>query len=98
MHNQTNIGAAPAQTGESHEQTTAIAAERDYWEGLIDEGVAAQFLDHSTRTLQGWRSRGGGPKYIRVSGRSVKYRRCDCKEWFEALLRTSTSDSGDQAP
>ena len=34
----------------------------DYWETLIDESEAADFLGLTPRCLQGWRYRGGGPE------------------------------------
>ncbi len=66
----------------------------DYWQGLISEKPAADFLDLSTRSLQGFRYRGGGPKFIRISARCVKYRRIDLQQWVEARLRSSTFDAG----
>ena len=69
----------------------------DYWHALIDEGKAAEFIDQSKRTLQGHRYRGGGPKFIRLSRRCVKYRRIDLRRWVEARLRRSTSDAGPEA-
>ncbi len=65
-----------------------------FWYSLIDEEAAAAFLDLSVRSMQGYRYKGGGPKFVRLSSRCVKYRRIDCREWSEARLRTSTSDPG----
>jgi len=58
---------------------------------LVDEKVAAQFLCYSVRALQNWRSRGGGPKFIKVSARSVRYRRRDLLDWIEARTVANTS-------
>jgi hypothetical protein len=69
----------------------------DYWFALIDEREAAVFLDLTDRTLQTKRQKGGGPKFVRVSGRCVKYRRIDCYHYSQARLRASTSDPGPQA-
>ena len=69
----------------------------DYWQGLIGEEVAAKFLSLTIRTLQGWRYKGGGPRYVRVSARCIRYRRADLRVWAEARLRTSTSDIGLEA-
>jgi len=69
----------------------------DYWQGLIDEEAAARFLKLSPRTLQGYRYRGGGPHYVALSARCVRYRRIDLSRWAEARLRASTSDSGAEA-
>ena len=60
---------------------------------LIDERTAADLLGYSVRALQNWRVRGGGPLFVKVSGRSVRYRRCDLAEWVEARLCKHTSEA-----
>lgn len=67
------------------------AADPAYLNGLINEREASAFLGYTTRALQNWRQRGGGPLYVRVSGRSIRYRRRDLVVWIEARLKTSTS-------
>ncbi len=67
-----------------------------YWHSLIDEAGAAQFLKFSIRSMQGMRYRGGGPRYIRMSSRCIRYRRSDLRAWAEQRLRTSTSDRGQE--
>ena len=74
-----------------------VVTNPDYWNALIDEAEAANFLDLSVRSLQGRRYKGGGPKFVRISSRCVKYRRIDLQMWAENLLRTSTSDRGQEA-
>ena len=69
----------------------------DYWFSLIDEKTAAAFLDLTDRTMQAMRQRGGGPRFVRISARCVKYRRIDLKSYVEARLRSSTSDCGEAA-
>ena len=66
----------------------------DYWFSLIDEKEAGKFLDFSSRHMQGLRYRGGGPRFLRLSARCVRYRRWDLWEWAGEHLRTSTSDLG----
>lgn len=61
---------------------------------LIDEKHAAEYLGYTTRALQNWRLRGGGPKFVRVSARSIRYRVSDVEAWVEARVCTSTSDQG----
>ena len=68
-----------------------------FWYGLISEDEAADFVGQRVRTLQDKRQKGGGPKYIRISARCIKYRRIDLKEWADSLLRQSTSDTGEAA-
>lgn len=54
---------------------------------LLDQGAAAAILGRSHRTLEGWRCRGYGPRYIRVGG-AVRYRQSDLDRW----LRQQTVD------
>ena len=63
----------------------------DYLHCLIDERIAAQFLGYSCRALQNWRTRGGGPPYVKVSARSVRYRRRELMSWAEAKLRSHST-------
>ncbi len=63
----------------------------DYLERLINEYEAADFLGYSMRALQNWRVRGGGPSYVKVSSRSIRYRRRDLIKWADTRLRSNTS-------
>lgn len=49
---------------------------------LLREDEAAEFLNYSVRTLQGWRRIGKGPKFKRL-GRSIRYRYKDLQDWSE---------------
>ena len=69
-------------------------ADLDYWNALIHEGEAAAFLNLQPGTLQNYRQAGTGPRFVRISSRCVKYRRCDCRDWSDERLVTSTSDPG----
>ena len=68
--------------------------DQDYWNQLIPEKAAAAFLGLKDRTLQKFRQVGGGPRYIFLSSRCLRYRRIDLRAWAEARVRTSTSDPG----
>lgn len=61
---------------------------------LLTEAEAAQVVGFSPRFLQQRRREGGGPVYIRVSARAVRYRLADLEAWAEERARTSTSDPG----
>jgi predicted DNA-binding transcriptional regulator AlpA len=65
----------------------------DVLDRLIDEREAARFLCYSVRALQNWRVRGGGPRFVKVSGRSVRYRRRDLIAWIEERTRNNTSEA-----
>jgi len=59
---------------------------------LIDEMAAALFLGVTRRTLQGWRLKGNGPRYIRISARCIRYRKVDLIGFSEERLFASTSE------
>ena len=58
---------------------------------LWTEDKAAAFLHLSQRTLQAWRVRGCGPKFIKV-GRSVRYRLEDLQTFVNENVHQSTSE------
>ena len=47
---------------------------------LLTEVEAARVLSLSSRTLQAWRCRGFGPRFVRL-GRAVRYTRQELKDW-----------------
>lgn len=70
-------------------QTSAIEANPDR---LINEQEAALLLGYSVRALQNWRVRGGGPAFVKVSARSIRYRRRDLLNWIESKTVRNTSE------
>lgn len=69
------------------------ARDPDYFDRMIPEDEAARFLGYSVRALQNWRVRGGGPRFVKVSSRSIRYRRRDLIEWAEQRLQSNTSQT-----
>jgi predicted DNA-binding transcriptional regulator AlpA len=65
---------------------------------LLDEKQAAALLNVSVKALQAWRSRGGGPKFLKIGGRLVRYAMSDLESFVLDALRTSTSDRGTTPP
>jgi predicted DNA-binding transcriptional regulator AlpA len=65
----------------------------DYLDRLITERDAADFLGYTMRALQNWRLRGGGPSFVKVSARSIRYRRRDLIAWSESKLTSHTSQA-----
>ena len=59
---------------------------------LLTECQAAQLLGFTPRCLQAWRQRGGGPMFVRISARAIRYRRRDIIAWAESRLKSSTSE------
>ncbi len=83
---------------ETETSPVALATPADP-EQKLDQKAAARYLfgdGGSERTLEGWRLRGGGPRYLKI-GRRVVYRCRDLDAWLAARERTSTSDRGEAA-
>jgi len=49
----------------------------------------AEILGLAENTLEIWRHRGIGPKFLKF-GRACRYRRADLEAWIDAQTRTST--------
>lgn len=54
---------------------------------------AAKYLGLKRTTLEAWRCRGGGPRYLKL-GRSVRYRLSDLDAWVESRILDNTHDQG----
>ena len=61
-------------------------------ERLIRQDEAARLLQVSPRTLEAWRYRGGGPRYVKLSARCVRYAPSDIEAWQQDCKRRHTSD------
>ena len=62
-------------------------------ECLLNEQEVSDLIKIKLKTLQAWRVRGGGPKFLKL-GRCVRYRPGDLQEFIEKQTRNSTSDVG----
>jgi len=60
---------------------------------LLTEKEAAELICYSQRALQNWRVRGGGPQYVKVSARSIRYQRRDVMSWIEERKRQDTAQT-----
>lgn len=49
---------------------------------LLTPPEAAIFLNSPIRTLENWRARGGGPAFIRVGTKTVRYHVDDLRAWI----------------
>ena len=65
----------------------------DDLDALVRQEEAARILDLTPRALEAWRHKGGGPRYIRISARCVRYRRADLQAWIAERERYSTSQT-----
>lgn len=57
---------------------------------MLDTKKAANYLGLSVATLEAWRTRGGGPVFLKL-GKAVRYRIADLESFLNARARTSTS-------
>jgi predicted DNA-binding transcriptional regulator AlpA len=64
----------------------------------INTAEAAEFLGLVVRTLEKLRQKGGGPKYVRISAKCVRYRISDLLAWQTSLERAHTADVPDLPP
>ena len=76
--------------------TENLGRDPDYLDRLIDEHQAAAFLRVSVSTLRGWRVSGRGPRWIKLSGNCVRYRRRELIEHADAHCVRSTCETPDE--
>jgi predicted DNA-binding transcriptional regulator AlpA len=73
-------------------QSITTASPLPFRSGIMDSAQLAEFLTNKKNTIEGWRIKGIGPKYIKI-GRLVRYRISDVEEWLESQVRSSTSQT-----
>jgi len=56
---------------------------------FLDTQAAADHLGLKRQTLEAWRCRGGGPRFVKL-GRAVRYRQADLDGWIESRVRDNT--------
>lgn len=62
-------------------------------EPLQDDSWLARYLKCERKTAQAWRTRGGGPPFIKINS-LVRYRKSDVDRWLESRRFASTSEAG----
>ena len=60
---------------------------------LMKEGEAASYLRVTAKTLRQWRWKGGGPRYVKLRGKMVRYKLADLDAFIELGIQRSTSDA-----
>ena len=60
-------------------------------QALMKTEDAAAYLGLSQSLLHKLRLTGGGPAFVRLAGRSIRYRRADLDAWVNASVMASTS-------
>lgn len=59
---------------------------------LIDQLAMSRMLGITTKTAETWRSRGFGPRFVKV-GSLVRYRPADIEAWAQRRTVASTSQA-----
>jgi len=77
---------------ETHGSSSQPDEAPDSQEALMTEQQAAAFLNVNPRTLQKWRVEGGGPRFVRMSRRCIRYWPKDIREWAQNRRKSSTSE------
>jgi predicted DNA-binding transcriptional regulator AlpA len=54
---------------------------------IVRSPEAASLLSVSLSLLKKWRIGGGGPRFVRLGGRAIGYRRGDLSDWIEGRTR-----------
>jgi Helix-turn-helix domain len=70
-------------------QTVPLTPDLD---AALDENEAAILLGLSARTLQAWRVRGCGPRFMKI-GRAVRYQRRELIAFQQANTFSSTTEA-----
>jgi len=97
MTNQQTIEAVATVLPVLKDMAAKLHHDPDYLDRLITQEAASDFLGYSEKTLERWRYEGGGPRYVAVSARSVRYRRRDLIKWAEARLRENSQQKPGEA-
>ena len=70
---------------------TALLPRETSYEHLLTTAEAAEILRLSPRTLEDFRWRGAGPRYMKLSRNAVRYLHRDLLAWIEERARFNTS-------
>jgi hypothetical protein len=55
----------------------------------------SELIHRSPETLREWRPQRRGPRYIKIDGAAVVYRRDDVAKWLDAFTCTPTAAAAD---
>lgn len=59
-------------------------------ERLLLPQEVAEMLRLEVETLEGWRSKGNGPRYVKLGKREVRYRPSEVLHWLDERVCSST--------
>jgi phage terminase Nu1 subunit (DNA packaging protein) len=71
-----------------------FAPEAAWLEQAVTTGEASRMTGVAVATLETWRSRGGGPPFLKLGRRNVRYQRRVLLAWMAEHERRNTADQG----
>jgi predicted DNA-binding transcriptional regulator AlpA len=77
---------------DKHAEDIVRAATGEAADDLLSETELARWLGVSNLWLQHKRRQGGGPAFIRIGPKRIKYRRSDVIAWLKGRTYQSVSD------
>ncbi len=83
---------SPAREGDGPNRHTTpdIKAAPDDADRLMTPTETAEMIGVTVRCIENWRGRGGGPEYVRISVRCVRYRRGTVLDFLAERTRAPT--------
>lgn len=63
---------------------------QDTNQNILSTKRAAGYIGLSPATLEAWRCRGSGPKFLKL-GKAIRYRQSDLEDFLNSRVHTSTS-------
>lgn len=70
-----------------------ILADNPGWlEEAVDTRAASKMTGVPVQTLETWRSRGGGPKFLKLGAKTVRYQRRELLDWMVRRQCSRTAD------
>jgi hypothetical protein len=73
---------------------SAILADNPGWlEEAVNTRAASRLTGVPVTTLETWRSRGGGPKFLKLGAKTVRYQRRELLTWMVRQQYANTADA-----
>lgn len=72
---------------------TILADNPGWLEEAIDTKAASKLTGVPVQTLETWRSRGGGPRFVKLGSKTVRYPRRELLGWMRKRLCASTAEA-----
>ena len=60
--------------------------------GLLPPAAVAQRLGVSVKALERWRGKGGGPRFVHLTRKTIRYRAEDVEAFVAGRIRASTAE------